>query len=857
GMDAPGAPELRDELLALGAEVSVVACDVADRDALSAVLAAIPAEHPLTGVVHAAGVGQAAAPLGQADAAGLAEVMTAKAAGAANLDDLLGDRELDFFVLFSSIAGVWGSAGQGAYAAANAYLDALAEHRRARGLAATSVAWGAWAEAGMATTEGMADYLLRRGLAALPPDLAIGELSRAVGGRDAVVTVADVDWDRFHPIFTSTRPSRLFGELAEVRAQHETEDGAGASGAPEFVARLRHLTEKEQRRGLLDLVRTEVAAVLRHASAEVVSERRAFRELGFDSLTAVELRKRLVAVTGLALPSTLVFDHPNPAALVEFLRSQIAGTAGTADADAAGAPVAAHTDEPIAIIGMACRFPGGVGSPEQLWELVTDGGDAISGFPADRGWDAEGLYDPDPDHSGTTYSVEGGFLHDAGDFDPGFFGISPREALTMDPQQRLLLETAWEAIERAGIDPFALRGHPTGTFIGSSYQEYGSDAADAEGHQVTGTIPSVLSGRVSYVLGLEGPAVTVDTACSSSLVALHLACQSLRNGESSLALAGGVTVMTTPAAFVAFSRQRALAADGRCKAFSDAADGMSLAEGVGLLLVERLSDARRNGHPILAVVRGSAVNQDGASNGLTAPNGPSQQRVIRKALAGARLSPAEVDAIDAHGTGTGLGDPIEVQALLATYGQDRERPLLLGSVKSNIGHTQSAAGVASVIKMVMAMRNGVLPKTLHVGTPSTHVDWTAGAVEPLTEATPWPETGRPRRAAVSSFGISGTNAHAILEQAPDAQEPVGEVALAGPDGREDSAAAAPGRVPVPALGAVPWVVSGRTAEALRAQARRLASHVADHDADHVADHGAGRDELDPAAVGFSLVTSRL
>ncbi|MGW2195479.1 type I polyketide synthase, partial [Streptosporangium sp. NPDC001682] len=837
GMDAPGAAELRDELLALGAEVSVVACDVADRDALAAVLATIPAEHPLTGVVHAAGVGEAVAPLEQADAATFAEVMTAKVAGAANLDDLLGDRELDFFVLFSSIAGVWGSAGQGAYAAANAYLDALAEHRRARGLATTSVAWGAWAEAGMAATEDMADYLLRRGLAFLPPDLAIGELSRAAGGRDAVVTVADVDWDRFYPIFTSTRPSHLFGELAEVRAQRESENGAGASGDPEFVARLRHLTEKEQRRRLLDLVRTEVAAVLRHASAEVVSERRAFRELGFDSLTAVELRKRLVAVTGLALPSTLVFDHPNPAALVEFLRSQVVGSAGEVGADA-GAPVAVHADEPIAIIGMACRFPGGVGSPEQLWELVTDGVDAISGFPADRGWDAEGLYDPDPDHSGTTYSVEGGFLHDAGDFDPGFFGISPREALTMDPQQRLLLETAWEAIERAGIDPFALRGHSTGTFIGSSYQEYGSDAADAEGHQVTGTIPSVLSGRVSYVLGLEGPAVTVDTACSSSLVALHLACQSLRNGESSLALAGGVTVMTTPAAFVAFSRQRALAADGRCKAFSDAADGMSLAEGVGLLLVERLSDARRNGHPILAVVRGSAVNQDGASNGLTAPNGPSQQRVIRKALVGARLSPAEVDAIDAHGTGTGLGDPIEVQALLATYGQGRERPLLLGSVKSNIGHTQSAAGVASVIKMVMAMRHGVLPKTLHVGTPSSHVDWTAGAVEPLTEAMPWPETGRPRRAAVSSFGISGTNAHAILEQAPDAEEPAGDVALAGPNA--DAAASDRDHVP----GAVPWVVSGRTAEALRAQARRLASHVAD------------LGEPDPAVVGFSLATSR-
>ncbi|MGW3405627.1 SDR family NAD(P)-dependent oxidoreductase, partial [Streptomyces zhihengii] len=745
------APEgLVDELAELGARVTVAACDVADREALAAVVAGVPDDVPLMGVVHAAGVLDDGL-LEGLSAERLASVMAPKVDGLVNLDAVTAGLPVEWLVVFSSLAGSVGSAGQANYAAANACVDAWVQWRRGRGLPAVSVAWGPWAEEGMAADGAVRERLRRGGVRPLDAELALRVLGEAVRSGDADVTVVDVDWERFVPVFTSARPSRLLADLPEAAAVAAALP-AGPSG-PSLREQLAGLSDGRRRQVLLDLVRGQAAAVLGHAGVQAVEPDRVFRELGFDSLMAVELRNLLSAATELSLPTTLVFDHPTPGALADHLGAELTGTGAVV---ASGGPaLPAGTDEPLAIVGMACRFPGGVGSPEQLWDLVLDGADGLSVFPADRGWPAE--------VSGVAGGV-GGFVHDAGEFDAGLFGISPREALAMDPQQRLLLETAWEAFESAGMDPRAQRGRSVGVFAGTNGQDYGQVLAvsrdSGDGHAAVGNAAAVLSGRVSYAFGLEGPAVTVDTACSSSLVALHWAGQALRAGECELALAGGVTVMVTPGAFVEFDRQDGLAADGRCKAFAAGADGTGWGEGVGLLLVERLSDAERNGHEILAVVRGSAVNQDGASNGLTAPNGPSQQRVIRQALANADLTGADVDVVEAHGTGTRLGDPIEAQALLATYGQERGaggEPLWLGSVKSNIGHTQAAAGAAGVIKMVMALRHGLLPATLHVDEPSAQVDWSAGAVELLTEARSWPEAGRPRRAAVSSFGISGTN----------------------------------------------------------------------------------------------------
>ncbi|MBB4919037.1 type I polyketide synthase [Streptosporangium saharense] len=797
GPEATGAAALETELTGLGARITIAACDVDDRDALAVLLAEVG---PLSAVVHAAGTG-VMAPLRELDADGLAASAAGKVTGAAHLDELLDGQELDAFVLMSSVTGVWGGGGQAGYAAANAYLDALAERRRTRGLKATSVAWGPWAGEGMSA--GQEEPLRRMGLGALPPDLAVAALQRTLDRDETVVTVAEVDWSRFQPGFTAVRRSPLLADLPEVRA---LEDTAGQSDQTSTLrARLVGLPVAERTRTLVTLVRGLTAEVLGHPTADGIDVSRSFQEQGFDSLTAVELRDRLGRSTGVRLPSTLLFDHPTVEAVAARLLGELLGDAPHEETHTSK-PVA---DEPVAVIGMSCRYPGGVRTPEELWRLVAEGRDAIGGFPTDRGWDTAALFSDDPEQAGTCYASEGGFLYDAAEFDAAFFGISPREALAMDPQQRLLLETSWEAIERAGIDPRSARGSRTGVFTGISYHDYAARFTtvpeEVEGYLGNGSSASVASGRVAYTLGLEGPAVSVDTACSSSLVALHLAVAALQRDECSLALAGGVAVMSTPGSFVEFSRQRGLAPDGRCKAFADAADGTGWGEGVGVLLLERLSDAQRQGHPILAVIRGSAVNQDGASNGLTAPNGPAQERVIRQALAASGLTTGDIDAVEAHGTGTRLGDPIEAQALLATYGQNRSQPLLLGSLKSNIGHTQAAAGVGGVIKTILSMRYGVLPRTLHVDQPTSEVDWTTGAVELLTEAQKWPETGRPRRAGVSSFGVSGTNAHVILEQAPETPEPQ----------------------PSEQTGPVPFLLSGKSEQALRAQAGRLREHLDD------------------------------
>ncbi|MBB5896422.1 type I polyketide synthase [Kutzneria kofuensis] len=766
----------------LGDRAIGVACDVTDRAALASVLAAYPPD----AVVHAAGHPGGLRPIAEYDDAMLAEVLAAKVTGAALLDELTGD--LDAFVLFSSVAGVWGAAGQGAYAAANAYLDALAEQRHARGRAATSIAWGAWSGGGMVSAADQAE-LARRGVLGLPPESALAALDDVLGRTTTVV--ARMDWPRFVHLFTAARPSPLL---------------AGFAAEPEPVRERRVLDRSE----LLRIVRTEAARVLGLADAAALDPQRAFRDAGFDSLTAVELRDRLVAATGLTLPATLAFDHPDAIAIAAHLHEQLGGAAA---ASVVAAPAVSVGDDPIVIVGMGVRLPGGVRAPEDFWDLLVRGEDVVGPFPDNRGWPA------DLDAS----TGQGGFLTDADQFDAEFFGISPREALAMDPQQRVLLETAWEALERAGTDPSSLRGDTVGVFVGGAMQPYGMDAQGAvpgaEGYLLTGSSLSVLSGRLAYVLGLRGPAVTVDTACSSSLVATHLAMQALRSGECSMALAAGVTVMATPIGFVEFSRQGGLSPDGRCRSFAEDADGTGWSEGAGVLVLQRLSDAVAQGREVLAVLRGSATNSDGASNGLTAPNGPAQRAVIRQALASAGLAPSDVDAVEAHGTGTTLGDPIEAQALLATYGQDRATPLFLGSVKSNLGHTQAAAGVTGVIKMVLALRHGVLPRTLHVDAPSSKVDWSAGAVQLLTEATAWPVVDRPRRAGVSSFGMSGTNAHVIVEEPPAAAE----------------------AVPAPA-GLTPLVVSGRSQASLAAQASRLADHLSP--------------EMPLAGVARSLVVAR-
>ncbi|WP_217213030.1 type I polyketide synthase [Streptomyces sp. AC550_RSS872] len=811
GTDDPRAADVVAELAALGADVVIAACDVADGAAVAELLAGIGDESPLRGIVHCAGV-LADGVVADLTPERLAQVLRPKVDGAAHLHRLTAYRPLDLFLLVSSAAGVVGNAGQANYAAANAFLDQLAHHRRAQGLAGVSVSFGAWAGEGLAALHADLERMARLGHRALTPDQA-RELTELALRRDAAHLVA---WALDLPRLRAAAPEgALWRSLLPARRP-------ARAGGRTLADRLARLPEPERAARVLALVREEAAHALGLRSAESVRPDQPLRDLGMDSVTAVDLRNRVSTRLGTKLPATLLFDHPTPTRLTEYLLTGVLATPGgpsreLTSGSTSGSP-SAHTppsDEPVALVAMACRLPGGVSDPDGLWRLVAEGRDAVGPFPAGR-WDVEALYDPDPDALGKSYAREGGFLDDIDSFDAAFFGITPKEAAAMDPQQRLLLETAWESLERAGIVPADLAGSTTGVYVGMFGSEYlsGTRLDQLDGYVGTGSALSVASGRLAYTLGLNGPALTVDTACSSSLVAVHLAAQALRAGECDLALAGGVTLMVTPQTFVEFSRLRGLSPTGRCRSFSDGADGAIWAEGAGMVVLKRLSDARRDGDRVLAVLRGTAVNQDGRSQGLSAPNGPAQEQVIRRALERSGLMPADIDHVEAHGTGTTLGDPIEANALAEVFGASRPegRPLHLGSLKSNIGHAQAASGVLGLIKVVQSLHHETLPRTLHADVPSRHVDWADSGLHLLREETAWPASGqRIRRAGVSAFGISGTNAHVIVEEAGPA--------TAGP----------PVELPP---GKRLFVLSGRSEGGLRGQAAALAHHLAAVDGPH-------------------------
>ncbi|CAM3141535.1 ACP S-malonyltransferase [Mycobacterium colombiense] len=840
-----------------GSEFRVIAADVADPHDVARLLATVQAElPPLAGIVHAAGeIGTT--PLSELGDAEVDRVFAGKVWGAWHLSEATADMRLDFFLSTSSIAAVWGSFGQTAYSAANAFLDGLADRLREQKY--ISVNFGPWS-AGMADEDARA-RLDQRGVRTLPPaDALAGMADLMVASAQQGISqgvVARIDWSRFLPLYQLSGKRSFLAELEpEVPASAAV---AAPSGTTRLVERLTVAPVQQRKKLVLEYLRDVVAEVTRIDVAEI-REDAGFFDLGMDSLMAVEMRRRVEHAVGSELPATLAMDYPRLVDVADYLLGDVLGLNAAASAGAAvdsaappaparPSPTTALTDEPIAIVAVACRFPGAP-DPDAFWEVLSGGVDAIREIPDDR-FDIDDFYDPDQETPGKIYTRCGGYLDGIDGFDPEFFGISPREAVWMDPQQRLMLEIAWEGLERAGYSPAALRGSRSGVFVGVAANEYShllsSDSIETiEAHFITGNALNAISGRVAFALGLEGPAVAVDTACSSSLVAVHQACQALHSGDCDLALAGGVNVLLSPASIVAASRARMLSPDGRCKTFDAAADGYVRSEGCGILVLKRLSDAQRDGDQICAVIRGSAVNQDGASSGLTVPNGGAQQRLISAALERAGIGGRDVDYLEAHGTGTALGDPIEVQAAAAVYGADREpnRPLLMGSVKTNIGHLESAAGVAGLVKVVLSLQNQVLPQNLHFEQPSPHIPWDSLPVQVVDKPTPWQTNGRPRRAGISSFGFTGTNAHVLIEEAP--RQPAIPDDNSTEDGSPDITTAPDSDAQQQPVSVLP--LSARSAEGLVALAQRYDAWLEAHPDVDIADvcftAGVGRSHFE-------------
>ncbi|MGW0238921.1 SDR family NAD(P)-dependent oxidoreductase, partial [Streptomyces sp. NPDC002996] len=821
GPNAPGAAELKAELETTGTRVTLAACDISDPARTAELLATLDRDEqaPLRAVFHTAGVldDKLLTTLTTTD---VETIAAPKLGGAWNLHALTQDRELDAFVLFSSVVGTLGNTGQAGYAMANAGLDALAAHRRAAGLPAVCVAWGPWSDGGMA--DGATGTLLRRnGLVPMPAAKALTGLDLALAaGRTTVV--AHMDWTHAVPAFCPRGPLRpVLSQITQARTASQPHTGTDDTATLRDT--LHALTDDARLLHVQDLLAAEATAVLGMQDPAALDPERGFKDLGFDSMMAIAFSHRIEDRTGITTPRTLIYDCPNLLAVTRWLLDRL--TPATDTGTPAPAATTGRTDEPLAVVGVGLRMPGDADDLTSFWSVLAEGRDTLSPIPADR-FDTDRFYDPDPDAEGKTYVRHASLLGDVASFDAAFFGISPREAEPMDPQHRLLLEAAWTSLENAGLRPRDLRDSRTGVFIGAGPGEYGKyrQGTGPDTYTLTGSLPSFNAGRLSYHLGLQGPALSVDTACSSSLVALHLACEALRNDECDLALAGGVQVLADPGAFVALSRSHALAADGRSKTFSAAADGYGRGEGVGVVAVMRLTDAVEQGRDILGVIRATAINHDGASSGITAPNGTSQQKVIRTALRSAGLTPTDIDYVECHGTGTALGDPIEVQALAAVYGDGRtpDKPLALGTAKSVIGHLESAAGIAGVCKVLASFRNEALPPTMHSTPRNPNIAWNDLPVHVIDELTAWPRGERVRRAGVSSFGLSGTNAHVVLEEAP----PVAEAPAEDRDRR---------------LPALPVVVSGRDEGALRANAARLADWL----------ESRGGAEPDLADVAFS------